>query len=597
MPEYGLTSPQLFRKDGATLGSGLAWNGEKWKANNSHGITSTLCDWSRTVGNNLTDTGGTMGTPGTQTLTFTKGVPQGVSGTNANHYLYISGGTGTAEAVLITGGTALSGAASGTITFTTANAHSGSWTIGSATAGIQEAIKIAEVSTPATVVIPSGTHTVYAPSRVRVAQVGIRGASSKCGAVVDASNMATGNVFEFHASSGDFANNSISDLKIYASTKTSGAGVSVDTAMNFHADKLIISGIPDGIVFRASFQVYVNKCWIYGIKALTGRGIAYNIGANLRISGCQINGDISGDVNLQPLSGIDIEEAGGVWITDCDVLGCGKSLYIHPGAGVAATWGFVINTSFDTAIYGVYVEPASTGQVQGWNFTNSWTASHRLSGVSLNGPTAAQVNGISFVNHRSSNNQFYGFEVAQGVNLNISDSQVWGNNQSNTASITAIQVFPNLSNVKITGNSFAPPVGFPKNHAAHISISAGTGDNIVITGNDVTDTFTVAPILFAATGTHNVIHSNLGVNTLPAPTVASASTLALSTIPYDVVAVTGTTTVNNITPGWEGRDITILKADAGTLSFSNSGNIVAPFSLDEGDVAICKYVNGGWWCK
>src|SRR5215472_3634692 len=41
-------------------------------------------------------------------------VPAGVNGTNSNHYLYISGGTGAAEAVLITGGTAVSGAASGT---------------------------------------------------------------------------------------------------------------------------------------------------------------------------------------------------------------------------------------------------------------------------------------------------------------------------------------------------------------------------------------------------------------------------------------------------------------------------------------------------
>lgn len=67
-------------------------------------------------------------------------VPLGVNGADTAHYVYISGGTGTAEAVLITGGSATSGASTGTLTFTPANNHSGSWTVTSATQGIQEAI-------------------------------------------------------------------------------------------------------------------------------------------------------------------------------------------------------------------------------------------------------------------------------------------------------------------------------------------------------------------------------------------------------------------------------------------------------------------------
>jgi hypothetical protein len=66
-------------------------------------------------------------------------VPRGVNATDVSHYLYISGGTGTAEAVLIAGGTAVSGAASGTVIVTAANTHSGAWTIASATAGGAEA--------------------------------------------------------------------------------------------------------------------------------------------------------------------------------------------------------------------------------------------------------------------------------------------------------------------------------------------------------------------------------------------------------------------------------------------------------------------------
>lgn len=80
-------------------------------------------------------------TIGSNTKTLTP-CPLGVGGSDVAHYLYLSGGTGTAEAVLIAGGSCTSGATTGTIVFTAANTHSGAWTVTSATAGIQEAINI-----------------------------------------------------------------------------------------------------------------------------------------------------------------------------------------------------------------------------------------------------------------------------------------------------------------------------------------------------------------------------------------------------------------------------------------------------------------------
>jgi hypothetical protein len=68
--------------------------------------------------------------------------PRGVNGTDAWHYLYISG-TGIPEAVLITGGTCTSGAASGTVQFVAAFAHPAGYKLGSATGGVQEAVNAA----------------------------------------------------------------------------------------------------------------------------------------------------------------------------------------------------------------------------------------------------------------------------------------------------------------------------------------------------------------------------------------------------------------------------------------------------------------------
>lgn len=83
--------------------------------------------------------GGSLTASVAATVTLTP-CPKGLNGADANHYLYISGGTGTAEAVLLTGGTCISNAASGTVIFTPANGHTGAWGVNSATDGWFEAV-------------------------------------------------------------------------------------------------------------------------------------------------------------------------------------------------------------------------------------------------------------------------------------------------------------------------------------------------------------------------------------------------------------------------------------------------------------------------
>lgn len=94
---------------------------------------------------------------GLQTITIAP-VPRGVNGGNIGQMLWISGGTGTPEAVPIVGGGAMAGAASGTLFLQLANAHSGSWTIESASDGIQEAI--IDAGPGKLIFIPSGAYSI-----------------------------------------------------------------------------------------------------------------------------------------------------------------------------------------------------------------------------------------------------------------------------------------------------------------------------------------------------------------------------------------------------------------------------------------------------
>ncbi|MGD0571143.1 MAG: hypothetical protein ABSA78_22325 [Candidatus Sulfotelmatobacter sp.] len=112
--------------------------------------------------------------------------PKGVNGTDAWHYLYISG-TGTPEVILITGGSCVSRLAGGTINFTAQYPHPCGYSIGSATDGIQEAAIDADVPKTAgqisrQVMIDPGTHLLRARLSIRSSSMTINssGATLMC---------------------------------------------------------------------------------------------------------------------------------------------------------------------------------------------------------------------------------------------------------------------------------------------------------------------------------------------------------------------------------------------------------------------------------
>jgi len=113
--------------------------GTQFSTNNLAGIPFVVSsyNWAQSPTDNLA-------TAGNNTIHLTP-CPAGVdtsNNTSAQYAVYIAG-TGTAEAAAVTGGTCSSGASTGTITVTTAHAHSAGYTVGAANGGNQEAINIA----------------------------------------------------------------------------------------------------------------------------------------------------------------------------------------------------------------------------------------------------------------------------------------------------------------------------------------------------------------------------------------------------------------------------------------------------------------------
>ena len=101
--------------------------------------------------------GGTLAATSGQVITLSP-MPAGITAASAgNCYLYISGGTGTAEYVLITA------VGSSTVTVTCSQTHSGAWTIQSATSGLQEACMGATGSASHALIQCAGDMPMYGP--------------------------------------------------------------------------------------------------------------------------------------------------------------------------------------------------------------------------------------------------------------------------------------------------------------------------------------------------------------------------------------------------------------------------------------------------
>jgi parallel beta-helix repeat protein len=130
---------------------------------------------------------------GSNTATLTP-CPLGVNGSDSAHYLYVSGGTGTAEATLITGGTCTSNASSGTVIITAANTHTGAWTIQSVAAGISEGLQAACSAGINQVFVPAGNYTFLGQVAAPCNSIDFRGAGQdvtilKAGNATNLNNM------------------------------------------------------------------------------------------------------------------------------------------------------------------------------------------------------------------------------------------------------------------------------------------------------------------------------------------------------------------------------------------------------------------------
>ena len=196
---------------------------------------------------------------GSNTITFTT-CPKGVNSSNPSHEYYLSGGSGT-ELVTASGGTCNGlGTTGGTLTFSSVGSHT---TIGTATAGAQEAIDYA-VATGFQQPIVFPGEAIQFPGTLLITQPGITiwgtGGGGRNSAFLPTTLEATTNGQTMVSQTGSGSNLHLRGINFYANGHT---GVTALYSVN------IYTGSYEDLAFEGVNGFNCDRCQMFDIRNIT----------------------------------------------------------------------------------------------------------------------------------------------------------------------------------------------------------------------------------------------------------------------------------------------------------------------------------------
>lgn len=546
-----------------------------------NGLTiSPTYNWSATNGIGAS---GNLAAAGAGRVIALTPVPYGLA---VGRSVYISGGTGTAEAAAITAISGVAGALAGTITVTTVNTHTGAWAVGSASMGIQEAL--IAVGVGGSVTMPSGTLNIKATITMLANQslVGqgrfstlLNRQFSGATNLIDANPAASNTLRLQHfcclmdnafTSTGYAINHDgggseslIEDIQILSFNSNGGGGIKVKDSARVVLNVITIGDVTsNGLYWENSGGSVCNMIQVSAFATATSvRWVSgYLNGNNWSLQG---TGASSVGILIQPGAGVNASES---TISDVTLDSFGL-VGLYAINNVGGSLGGIVFSNFRVSVLGVSISMISVSET---TFSN-WLFGLRGS-ASANG--AIQIAG-------GNNLKFLGCNLVDGGLTVSSGGIALGLSGSPT---TDVIIADSVIGYTITG-------ALSSNFGFGILLN-GASDRISIVNNKLNGT--VGAIRTSSwTGTVAVIANNEGLDNLT-PAVASASSVALPFNPN--FTVTGTTGVGTITGQWAGRRGTFVTT-SGAVVFTAGASIGNSFTTTQ-NVPVFYWSDGTkFWMK
>jgi hypothetical protein len=537
--------------------------------------------------------GGTL-SAGNNVITMTP-VPQGVNGTDTNHRLYISGGTGAPEAVLITGGTAVAGAASGTVIVQCANAHSGAWSIDTATAGIQEAVIVAQGLGQGLIFIPAGIFTVHASINVSGSSIKIRGAGRRATLVQRDVTLAAFDIFTL--SSSGTVGNEVSGMSLgLTGTAATGWAVKASNQNNMLLRDLDAQ-TPSGIsLIGCGYSNIENS-----IMMLIASGeIGIYVAGGIELSFQQIY--LGTSAGAPGFAAIYLDGGSAFFFHTIDAIQFTKGVYFAATQSPIQFMWFE-SVSMDTMADTAWEVLPSGNAIVSVVCTNCWAAtSNTGQGIDLNAATNS-IYGFKWVGGRVYANGANGIKInGDAQDTQIIGSTIAGNGRHFAGSEILIQT--GASKVSITDNLIGQadaPVGAtywnPVTPTALFGIDVSTSaiDNLLITDNRFTGGYVTGAMRQNSTGTHNVINRNAGIDNQPPGSIASATAIAIPNTGASLFYVTGTAAISTILGGNVGQSLSLIFNNASPGGVAAGGNIAKAIPASQNQRLTGVFDGTSWY--
>ena len=502
-------------------------------------------------------------------------VPRGVNGTNKHHWLWIDQGTGTPEAVEIIGGTAVSGATSGTVIVNCTSAHSGGWSIGSATGGIQEALYISRY-----VAVAQQLTVIHAPVYMDVAKQlygapiwgsEIKQASANTDCIWIGDNgtaqalTCTISGIAFSTSSGAWTSGwaincryagyvEIRDCYIYGNSLIWG-GINLYRCIRANLWNNYISATRShGVSISGQDAVKANQsitCNVIHCEFASNGGNAIRIGEwtqGLSFRDCIFNGLTSPGISFNPTnppSGVNIN----FFISECDMEGAG-----------------------------IYAQNVGNLQI-----VNCWiSSSQTISPLKLASTVDTVLFADNIVTGGGGGAGYVPMIDTNGANVMITGNNINGGVGAGSTVVPAlIAVGANANKTTIASNYLM---------IADVVVQIDAAANhTAVTGNS----FTVMNTPISGKGLNRYVTGNKGIDEVQAGGMTAAATIS----PVNPVQlIVGTAAISTITvPDAFSGKLTLLPANA--FTWTASGNIFVAGTAVAGKALDLVYdtVDSKWW--
>ena len=413
---------------------------------------------------------------GANSITLTP-VPAGINGSNTGHSLYISGGTGTAEAALIIGGSAVSGAATGTVIVQCANTHSGAWMIKSATAGIMEALYAAgQVGNVAqgSILIPAGTHTIYGTIVLRNNGLALRGMATL--ATTLTTTMTNAPLISIPANASQIT---ISDLTLMGPNTGTNFACSFYNQANLVFARVSIFQFGQGLSFTGRDITQNNHISDVFIGGVVGDGIYIDSGpaAGGYFDNILISGTTATSTGFRIVNGV------GGYINAFYTNGVAFGIIIAPVTGNKVGVLDIVSGTCDgfgpNSNVGILIQP-SGGEVSIVRITDCNAAGFIFGLWCKQAGAGTYIADITLTNCGAVGNSGGGFQFEFGTNIILQNCTAQGNGTSGTPApgVTA-GGNPTLNGLRIDGGWYAA------GSYAH-EVSGGNSQNVGILINGAT---------------------------------------------------------------------------------------------------------------